>query len=108
MESTRKTVKDSSFFFFFVFVRSTAAEGSGQQSTAAVTRADVALTSLGADVSVTSLGLTWQQRRNARRGAWHRWSARGSVWARGWRARNFWRGVGERAGLDPTDFGGNG
>ena len=53
MESTRKTVKDSSFFFF---VRSTAAEGSSQQSTAAVIRADVAL---------TSLGLTWQQRRNA-------------------------------------------
>ena len=46
MESTQKTVKDSSFFFFFV--RSTVAEdGGGQWSKATVTKADVALTSLG-------------------------------------------------------------
>ena len=49
MESTRKTVKNSSFFFFFSFsVRSMAAKDDGsQRSKAAVTRADVALTSLG-------------------------------------------------------------
>jgi hypothetical protein len=53
MESTRKTVKESGFFFFFFFVRSTV-NGGGQQSMAAVTRVDVAL---------TSLGLMWQAER---------------------------------------------
>ena len=38
-----------------------------QRSTAAVTRADVTRADVTrADVSVTSLGLTWQQRRNTR------------------------------------------
>jgi hypothetical protein len=39
MKSTRKTVKDSGFFFFFCPVNS-----GGQRSKAAVTKADVALT----------------------------------------------------------------
>ena len=32
----------------------------------------------------------------------------GGAWARVWRARNFWRRVGARAGPDPADFGLNG
>jgi hypothetical protein len=45
MESTRKTVKDSGFFFFFFPVRSTAAINDGQRSTVkAAVNADVALT----------------------------------------------------------------
>ena len=34
--------------------------------------------------------------------------ASGGAWARVWRARNFWRHVGARAGPDPADFGLNG
>ena len=84
-------MKDSSFFFFFFLSgqrrQKAAVNGSGQRSTAAVIRADVAV---------------------EKERAWRRWSARGSAWARGWKAKNFWRRVGARAGLDPADFGGNG
>jgi hypothetical protein len=91
-------MKDSSFFFFFFPVRSTAAVN-GQWSKAAVTRADVARANVAAE---------GKNAREARGGVWQRWSARGSTCARGWRTRNFWLRVGARARLNPSDFGGNG
>ena len=61
-----------------------------------------------ANVTLTSLGLTWQQRRNARGCAWGHVMALVGAWehVRVWLESQ--KLLEARAGLDPADFDGNG
>ena len=130
MESTRKIVKDSVFFFF----------GQRRKSTPVVNgltwhgRVGDAWGRVGDAWRVGRAWDAWERgareargivARGARESAWERvgargnaWSAwgrvagplaaRGGAWARVWRAKNFWRRVGARTRSDPADFGLNG